>query len=288
MKVEIDENSGFCTGVVNAIRKAEEELEKGPLYCIGDIVHNSLEVERLRNKGLITIEHSEFGSLHGCRVLFRAHGEPPESYVTAEKNGMEVIDASCTVVLNLQRRIREAYEKGGNRNCQIVIYGKRGHAEVAGLVGQTHGEVLVIEQEEDIGMIDFSRPVILFSQTTKSLEGFRRFAALLRERGGSSVEIHDTICRKVANRIPRLREFARRHDVVIFVSGEKSSNGRQLFSVCREVNERTYFVRSAVDIVQSMLQDAGCVGISGAMSTPRWIMEEIKNRIELQYDLQLH
>lgn len=288
MKVEIDEHSGFCTGVVNAIRKAEQELEKGVLYCIGDIVHNSLEVERLKRKGLKTIEHAEFGSLHDCRVLFRAHGEPPESYVTAEQNGIEIIDASCTVVLNLQRRIREAYEKAKTHNGQIVIYGKRGHAEVVGLVGQTHGEALVIEQEEDIRQIDFSRPVILFSQTTKSLEGFRRIAGLLKEKGGPSVVIHDTICRKVANRIPQLKEFAGQHDVVIFVSGEKSSNGKQLFTVCREINARTYFVQSAEDVVPAMLQDAECVGISGATSTPRWIMEEIKNKIELQYDSQLH
>ncbi len=288
MKVEIDEHSGFCTGVVNAIRKAEQELEKGVLFCIGDIVHNSLEVERLKRKGLKTIEHAEFCSLHDCRVLFRAHGEPPESYVTARRNGIEVIDASCTVVLNLQRRIREAYEKAKTQNGQIVIYGKRGHAEVVGLVGQTQGEALVIEQEEDIRQIDFSRPVILFSQTTKSLEGFRRIAGLLKERGGHLVVIHDTICRKVANRIPQLKEFAGQHDVVIFVSGKKSSNGKQLFTVCREVNPRTYFVQSAEDVIPSMLRDAECVGISGATSTPRWIMEEIKNKIELQYNSQLH
>ncbi len=288
MKVEIDEHSGFCTGVVNAIRMAEQELKKGILYCIGDIVHNNLEVERLERKGLKTIEHDEFDSLHDCRVLFRAHGEPPESYLTAKKNGIEVIDASCTVVLNLQRRIREAYEKAKIQNGQIVIYGKRGHAEVVGLVGQTQGEALVIEQEEDICQIDFSRPVILFSQTTKSLEGFRRIAGLLKEKGGSLVVIHDTICRKVANRIPQLKEFAGQHDVIIFVSGKKSSNGRQLFSVCREVNVRTYFVQSAEDVVPAMLQGAECVGISGATSAPRWIMEEIKNRIEQQYDSQLH
>lgn len=282
MKVEIDEHSGFCFGVVNAIRKAEQELEKGVLYCIGDIVHNNLEVERLKQKGLRTIEHEEFADLQNCRVLFRAHGEPPVSYEVARENGVEVIDASCPVVLNLQQMIRKAYEQTRRENGQIVIYGKRGHAEVIGLVGQTNGEALVIEQEEDIEQIDFERPVILFSQTTKSLEGFQKISDLLKEKGGNRVVVHDTICRKVANRIPQLRDFAGLHDVVIFVSGEKSSNGKQLFAVCQEVNPRTYFVQSAVDVTADMLDGARCVGISGATSTPRWIMEEIRKKIELQ------
>lgn len=282
MKVEIDEHSGFCFGVVNAIQKAEKELEKGVLYCIGDIVHNNLEVERLRRKGLITIEHKEFASLGNCRVLFRAHGEPPASYDIACANGVEVIDASCPVVLNLQKMIREAYEKTAGEGGQIVIYGKRGHAEVIGLVGQTKGEALVIENEEDIGQIDFQKPVILFSQTTKSLDGFQHVAALLREKGGTKVTVRDTICRKVANRIPQLREFAGLHNVVIFVSGEKSSNGKQLFAVCREVNPRTYFVQQAGEVTEEMFSGAESVGITGATSTPRWIMEEIKQKIELQ------
>lgn len=282
MIVEIDEHSGFCFGVVKAIRKAEQELEKGVLYCIGDIVHNDLEVERLKQKGLRTIGHEEFADLCDCRVLFRAHGEPPVSYETAKANGVEVIDASCPVVLNLQKMIRKAYEQLQGQKGQIVIYGKRGHAEVIGLVGQTNGEALVIENEEDIQQIDFSGEVILFSQTTKSLEGFQRIAGLLKESGGENVVVYDTICRKVANRIPQLREFAGLHDVIIFVSGEKSSNGKQLFTVCREVNPRTYFVQRAADVQSEMLVNAASVGISGATSTPRWIMEEIKNRIELQ------
>lgn len=282
MRVEIDEHSGFCFGVVNAIRKAEQELEQGLLYCIGDIVHNNLEVERLKQKGLRTIEHEEFADLRDCRVLFRAHGEPPVSYEVAKGNGIEVIDASCPVVLNLQKMIRGAYEQVKDEGGQIVIYGKRGHAEVIGLVGQTNGEALVIEQEDDIRLIDFTKPVILFSQTTKSLEGFQKISDLLRERGGERVVVHDTICRKVANRIPQLREFAVLHDVIIFVSGEKSSNGKQLFAVCHEVNPRTYFVQGAADVTEVMLAGAGSVGISGATSTPRWIMEEIKNKIELQ------
>lgn len=282
MKVEIDRHSGFCFGVVNAIRKAEQELERGKLYCIGDIVHNDLEVERLKKKGLETIEHEQFARLRNCRVLFRAHGEPPVSYEMARKNGIEVIDASCPVVLNLQKVIRKAYEQTREQGGQVVIYGKRGHAEVVGLVGQTNGEALVIESVTDVQQIDFSRPVILFSQTTKSLDGFQLIASLLKEKGGERVIVHDSICRKVANRIPQLREFARRHDVVIFVSGEKSSNGKQLYETCREVNARTYLVQKAEDVTSEMLQGAQTVGISGATSTPAWIMDEIKHKVELQ------
>ena len=282
MKVEIDEHSGFCFGVVNAIRKAEQELEKGALYCIGDIVHNSLEVERLKAMGLQTIEHDDFARLKNCRVLFRAHGEPPVSYQTAHENGIEIIDASCPVVLNLQERIRKSFEQTRKEGGQIVIYGKRGHAEVVGLVGQTNGEALVVEKEDDIKQIDFSRQVILFSQTTNSLEGFQKIADLLKERGGDLVVVHDTICRKVANRIPQLRDFAGCHDVVIFVSGQKSSNGKQLFAVCQEINPRSYFVQSVEDLRPEMIAGAETVGISGATSTPRWIMEDIQHKIELQ------
>lgn len=282
MKVEIDEHSGFCFGVVNAIRKAEQELEKGALYCIGDIVHNSLEVERLKAMGLQTIEHDDFARLKNCRVLFRAHGEPPVSYQTAHENGIEIIDASCPVVLNLQERIRKSFEQTRKEGGQIVIYGKRGHAEIVGLVGQTNGEALVVEKEDDIKQIDFSRQVILFSQTTKSLEGFQKIADLLKERGGDLVVVHDTICRKVANRIPQLRDFAGRHDVVIFVSGQKSSNGKQLFAVCKGINPRSYFVQSVEDLRPEMIAGAETVGISGATSTPRWIMEDIQHKIELQ------
>lgn len=281
MRVEIDEHSGFCFGVVNAIQKAEQELEKGTLYCIGDIVHNNLEVERLREKGLRTIEHQEFAGLRDCRVLFRAHGEPPQTYETARENGIEVIDASCPVVLNLQKMIRKAYEQVRKQKGQVVIYGKRGHAEVVGLVGQTNGEAIVVESEADIQQVDFSAPVVLFSQTTRSLDGFRAIAALMHEKGGERLEVHDTICRKVANRIPQLREFARVHDVVIFVSGKKSSNGKQLFAVCRTVNPRTYFVQQAEGVTPEMFENARRIGITGATSTPRWIMERIKDKIEL-------
>ncbi len=275
MKVEIDENSGFCFGVVNAITKAEEELRKGELYCIGDIVHNSREVERLNKLGLHTIDHEEFSRLHHCRVLFRAHGEPPSSYRIAQANQVEVIDASCPVVLNLQKKIRKAYERVSTEGGQVVIYGKRGHAEVNGLVAQTDGEAIVVEDEHDLDQIDFEKQIILFSQTTKSLEGFKRVVELVQGRAHGIVEVNDTICRKVANRIPQLRNFALQHDVIIFVSGEKSSNGKQLFNVCREVNPRTYFVQGACDLKDEMFTGVDTVGITGATSTPRWVMEEI-------------
>lgn len=241
MKVEIDENSGFCFGVVNAIAKAEEELQHGRLYCIGDIVHNSLEVERLKQLGLSTIDHDEFARLKACRVLFRAHGEPPSSYELAKKNGIEVIDASCPVVLNLQKKIREAYEEVRANGGQIVIYGKRGHAEVNGLVAQTNDEALIIEQEEDLKSIDFSRPVILFSQTTKSLDGFKRVVELVKENAeGLRGSKRYNLPLRMQIEFPQLKDFAARHDVILFVSGEKSSNGKQLFEVCREGNSRTY------------------------------------------------
>ena len=280
MQVEIDENSGFCFGVVNAIQKAEEELQKGPLYSIGDIVHNSLEVERLESLGLITIDHTHFATLSHCRVLFRAHGEPPESYETAKKNHVEVIDASCPVVLNLQQKIRQAFEQVQQNGGQIVIYGKRGHAEVNGLVAQTNGEAIIIEQEEDLNVIDFNHPIILFSQTTKSLEGFTRIVEQVKERARNTVVVNDTICRKVANRIPQLQEFAVKHNVILFVSGEKSSNGKQLFSVCKAVNPRTYFIQGVTDLRDEMFENAESVGISGATSTPHWVMKAVADELK--------
>lgn len=280
MKIEIDENSGFCFGVVNAIRKAEEELKKGRLYSIGDIVHNSLEVERLKSLGLVTIDHEKFSALSHCRVLFRAHGEPPSSYEIARKNHIDIIDASCPVVLNLQKKIRSAFETVKKHGGQIVIYGKRGHAEVNGLVAQTNGEAVIVEHEEDVDLIDFSRPVVLFSQTTKSLEGFKRIVDKVREKTRNTLEVNDTICRKVANRIPQLRIFAAKHDVILFVSGEKSSNGKQLFTVCRKVNPRTYFIQGVADLKEEMFRQTESIGISGATSTPRWVMQDVLEKLK--------
>lgn len=280
VSVDIDEDSGFCFGVVNAIGKAEAELCRGPLYCVGDIVHNDLEVERLASMGLKTVSSEDMETLSSCRVLFRAHGEPPSSYETARRRGLEIIDASCPVVLDLQRRIKSAYEETAPSGGSIVIYGKKGHAEVVGLVGQTEGNAVVVESVNDLDRVDYTHPVSLFSQTTESLEGFGAIADEMKRRGGRNVQVFDTICRKVANRIPQVRKFASEHDVVFFVSGEKSSNGKQLFDVCKSVNPRSHFIQGPDDISAEDFAGASKIGISGANSTPRRIMDEVKTKIE--------
>ena len=276
-QVEIDENSGFCFGVVNAIRKAEEELEKtGRLYCLGDIVHNNSEVARLQQKGLITIDHDEFARLHDVKVLLRAHGEPPETYGIARENRIEIIDATCPVVLQLQRKIKQAYENSDPDRTQIVIYGKRGHAEVNGLVGQTDGHAVVIEGTGDFDRLDFSKNICLYSQTTKSVEGLQHVVdEITRRRGGAAPEYHDTICRQVANRIPDIRRFARRHDLVLFVCGRKSSNGKVLYEECRRENPDTRFISDVSEIDSSWLDGRRSIGICGATSTPKWLMEAV-------------
>lgn len=279
MIIEIDEHSGFCFGVVTAIEKAEEELKKGELYSLGDIVHNSIEVERLETLGLHTIDHTTLSGLQGARVLFRAHGEPPSTYALAKEKGVEIIDASCPVVLNLQRRIRLAYEESKKNRGIIVIYGKRGHAEVIGLVGQTNGEAIVMENLEDVATLSPDQKIYLFSQTTQSLTGFKEIAAVLKERFGEQIVVNDTICRKVANRIPQLKDFAKMHDVIIFVSGKKSSNGKQLYEVCYGLNKRTYFIQDERDIDFSKLEGVESIGITGATSTPRWLMEQIRQTL---------
>lgn len=284
MQVTIDENSGFCFGVVYAIEMAEDHLEEhGHLYCLGDIVHNDEEVERLRAKGLTIINHTDLENLHNTAVLIRAHGEPPSTYHTALRNRLTLIDASCPVVLKLQNRVRGAYE----HNAQIVIYGKEGHAEVNGLVGQTGGNAVVISGLEDLDLLDYTRPIQLFSQTTKSTEKFYAIKAEIERRQAlaqqEGFKANDTICRQVSNREPQLREFAPRFDVVIFVSGKKSSNGKVLFEVCRAVNSRTYFVSSSAELEASWFTDARQVGICGATSTPMWLMEEVKHTIETQF-----
>lgn len=277
-KIEIDTGSGFCFGVVNAIRKAEEELEKsGTLYCLGDIVHNNHEVERLKAKGLITINHEELKNLRNVKVLLRAHGEPPETYRIAKENNIEIIDATCPVVLQLQRKIKTAYKQPETEKGQIIIYGKAGHAEVNGLVGQTNGEALVIENTGDLNRIDFRKGIRLYAQTTKPVEGFERIVSEIGRRlaPGTSFEYFDTICRQVANRIPHIREFATHHEVVLFVSGGKSSNGRVLYEECRNVNNSTYFISDASEIDPAWLAGKNSIGICGATSTPKWLMEEV-------------
>ena len=280
--IEIDEDSGFCFGVVTAIQKAEAELDKsGHLYCLGDIVHNSDEVERLKNKGLVTITHDDLRKLHNVKVLLRAHGEPPETYAIARDNGIEIIDATCPVVLKLQRRIHARYIDSEHPNTQIVIYGKLGHAEVNGLVGQTNGEAVVVENIDGLDRIDYSREIALYSQTTKSLQGFKEIEKEISHRkGGQGFESFDTICRSVANRIPKIKEFARRHDAVIFVCGKKSSNGKILFAECREANANTFMVTNESEIDVEQLIGKESIGICGATSTPRWLMNRIKEAIE--------
>lgn len=281
-KVEIDNNSGFCNGVVRAIQAAEKELEKGEqLYCLGDIVHNSNEVERLRSKGLITINHDQLRELHNAKVLLRAHGEPPETYRIAQENNIEIIDATCPVVLQLQRKIKKSYDTHSHDNHQILIYGKVGHAEVNGLVGQTNGEAIVLENPDDLGKVDFDKNITLYSQTTKSVQHFAEMVQIIKERTHAEhFEWHDTICRQVANRIPNIREFAQNHDLVLFVCGKKSSNGKVLYEECRSVNPNTHMVSDIEELDPSWLEGKTNIGICGATSTPRWLMAQFQERIE--------
>lgn len=297
MIITIDDNSGFCFGVTTAIQTAERELQKGQLFCLGDIVHNGQEVKRLDKLGLETIDYDDLRTLHNVRVLLRAHGEPPSTYHIAKRNNIEIIDASCPVVLHLQKRIRETYQDlhGKNTGAQIVIFGKKGHAEVIGLEGQTNNTAVVIESINDLSKLNFSRPIYLFSQTTKSVEEFEDIVAEIKKRrmelgmsesviGSKEIvfEYHNTICRNVANRVKRLQDFARSNDVVIFVGGKKSSNAKVLFNNCLEVNRSTIFVSSTNDITPEILQQCHrveYVGVCGATSTPKWLMEEIKNYI---------
>ncbi len=283
IQVEIDKDSGFCFGVVTAIHKAEEELAKGAtLYCLGDIVHNSREVERLKALGLITINHEEFKQLHNAKVLLRAHGEPPETYITAFKNNIEIIDATCPVVLRLQKRIKQEYLKEENEEeKQIVIYGKNGHAEVLGLVGQTTGEAIVIEHLNEVSKLDFNKSIRLYSQTTKSLDEFGEIVEYIKAHisPDATFEYYDTICRQVANRMPNLRKFAASHDLIFFVSGKKSSNGKMLFSECLKVNPNSHLIDSEEEIDDVLLQEVSSIGICGATSTPKWLMERILDYI---------
>ena len=282
IKVEIDEGSGFCFGVVTAIHKAEEELAKGEtLYCLGDIVHNSREVDRLKTMGLITINREEFKKLRNAKVLLRAHGEPPETYIIARENNIEIIDATCPVVLRLQKRIKQEFLENEHPEKQIVIYGKTGHAEVLGLVGQTDGKAIVIEKAEEAKKLDLSKSIRLFSQTTKSLDEFQEIVEYIKQNISpeTTFEYYDTICRQVANRMPKLREFAASHDLIFFVSGKKSSNGKMLFEECLKVNANSHLIDNEKEIDPSLLQNVKSIGVCGATSTPKWLMEKIYNHI---------
>ncbi|WP_420577765.1 4-hydroxy-3-methylbut-2-enyl diphosphate reductase [Ekhidna sp.] len=284
MKVEIDENSGYCFGVEFAIQMAEDEMAEGQeLYCLGDIVHNSMEVERLYNKGLRTITREELKNLNNCKVLIRAHGEPPETYQIAIENNIELVDASCPVVLKLQNRVKNAYDLTKHKDGQLVIYGKPGHAEVIGLTGQTSNEAIIITGPDDLDKIDFSRPITLYSQTTKSTKGFYSIKEEIEKRiqreGLLSVEedfnANDSICRQVSNREPHMVKFSQKHDVIIFVAGRKSSNGKALYNVCLSNNSRSYFVENEKEIDLSWIESGDSVGICGATSTPTWLMEQV-------------
>jgi 4-hydroxy-3-methylbut-2-enyl diphosphate reductase len=275
MRIEIDNKSGFCFGVVEAVRRAEESLqERDKLFCLGDIVHNNTEVERLSQRGLVTISHAEFFTMKNTTVLLRAHGEPPAVYEYARANNIKLIDATCPVVLKLQQRIRESYEANGN--SQVVIYGKIGHAEVNGLVGQTGGNAIVVERTEDINKIDFSRPIELYSQTTKGLDGFHSVAEALKKKAFEvPLKVHDTVCRQVANRIPGIRVFAAKYDLILFVSGIKSSNGQMLFEISKSVNPNSKFISSVGEIDFEWFNGIESVGICGATSTPKHLLEEV-------------
>ena len=294
MFVEIDNNSGFCFGVVNAVEKAEEQLEKyGKLYCLGEIVHNQEEVKRLEKKGLVTINHDEFKKLTDCKVLIRAHGEPPETYKIAKQNNIEIIDATCPVVLKLQLRIKKKYEEINKKGGQIIIYGKEGHAEVIGLIGQTENKAIVVKDEADIEKINIKKPIVMFSQTTMSNSGFenleRKIESKFKSKEKNNIvffEARNTVCGRVSCREPALIEFSKKHDIIVFVSGKNSSNGKMLFEVCRKINSNSFFVSSVNDLNNNWFKNAKSVGVCGATSTPLWLMEKIANEIKNKADNQ--
>ena len=306
VQIEIDSGSGFCFGVTTAIRKAEEELasqnvagdSQSPtpkLYCLGDIVHNGMECERLKDMGLVTINHDDMRELHDVKVLLRAHGEPPETYEVARRNNIEIIDATCPVVLQLQKRIKKQWEEENEKQkeysltshlspltSQIVIFGKKGHAEVLGLVGQTDSSAIVIENFDEVKRLDFTRDIYLYSQTTKSLDEYHRIIDYIQSHisPGATFKSFDTICRSVSNRMPNISQFAARHDLILFVCGRKSSNGKVLYNECLRVNPNTHLVEDAHEIVPSWLEGIQSVGICGATSTPRWLMEQCRDAIQ--------
>ncbi|MEY2704703.1 MAG: hypothetical protein RL407_765 [Bacteroidota bacterium] len=288
MQVTIDKNSGYCFGVEFAIKMAEDEMEnQDTLYCLGDIVHNDMEVKRLREKGLVVIDREQLQELSNCKVLIRAHGEPPETYKLAIENNIELIDASCPVVLKLQHRVKNAFDKMERENGQIVIYGKKGHAEVIGLTGQTLEKAIVVMEDADLEKIDYQRPVTLFSQTTKSTKGFyalsEKIEKRIKEAKGELNELdfnsNDSICRQVSNREPQLQRFAQENDVILFVSGKKSSNGKALYQVCLAENPRSYFIENELEVEQDWFQKGDKVGICGATSTPMWLMEQVQSYV---------
>ncbi len=286
MEVNIDKYSGFCFGVVYAIQMAEDVLEKEKkLYCLGDIVHNNKEVDRLHNMGLEIITHDDLKNLSNCKVLIRAHGEPPSTYSIALENNIQLLDASCPVVLKLQHQIKEGYEEMKEIDGQIIIFGKEGHAEVIGLLGQTKNTAILVKTPEDLKKINFSKPIYIYSQTTKSPEAYKKIINLISEEikkhGGGDIKyvVHDTLCRQVSGREPQLKSFSKQHDVIIFVSGRKSSNGKMLYRSCKEENNNSYFISDIDELRSSWFTNVKTVGICGATSTPRWLMEDVQKVI---------
>lgn len=282
MKVTIDQNSGYCFGVEFAIQMAEDELKDSEsLYCLGDIVHNAMEVQRLHEKGLVIIDHEDLKEIKNARVLIRAHGEPPETYKIALENNLELIDASCPVVLKLQNRVNRDFRKMEASGGQLVIYGKKGHAEVVGLTGQTNNKAIVVMEDEDLEQIDYDKPVTLYSQTTKSTTGFYDLKGKIDKKlaGQAEFKANDSICRQVSNREPNMVRFATDNDVIIFVSGKKSSNGKALYGVCKQQNDRSYFIENESELKPEWFRKDDKVGICGATSTPTWLMEEVKKKL---------
>lgn len=296
MKIEVESRSGFCFGVENAISIAEESLKSGEtVYCLGSIVHNEQEVSRLQKLGLKTIDHNQLKEIRDCKVLIRAHGEPPSTYNLARENNLEIIEATCPIVRKLQTRIKNAWQRSLETGAQVALFGKEGHAEVVGLVGQTENNSILIRDESDIDKIDFKRAVVIFSQTTRSREKYDEIVSIMRSRyeaegldGSEMVTVNNTICGQVANREPSLIEFSEMHDTMIFVSGKESSNGRMLFEVCRSVNDNSYFISSPDEIQTEWFAGATSVGISGATSTPKWLINDVYLKISALSDMMDH
>ncbi|MBN2263405.1 MAG: 4-hydroxy-3-methylbut-2-enyl diphosphate reductase [Prolixibacteraceae bacterium] len=280
MHIEIDNKSGFCFGVQRAITKAEELIGNGEnITCLGEMVHNHEEVERLEKLGMKTIDIEQLNKQTKQTILIRSHGEPPSTYQKLSKNNNTIIDATCPVVLKLQQRIKTSFEQIQKTNGQLLIYGKKGHAEVIGLNGQTGNKAIVVSSVDDLEQIDFSRPIEMYSQTTMPLSGFNQIKEAINKRALNKVTFHDTICRQVANRVPHIGEFAKKFDIILFVSGKNSSNGKLLFEECKRSNPRSYFISSASELDTSWFQNAKSVGICGATSTPQWLMEQVKDSI---------
>lgn len=281
MKVEIDQKSGFCFGVVHAVDKAEKTLQdEKKLYCLGDLVHNGMEVKRLEMNGLETIDREKYFTLKNCKVLLRAHGEPPETYEYAKANNIELIDGTCPVVLKLQQRVKKAYLEMDKKDGQIILFGRKGHAEIVGLDGQANNQAIIIEDEDDLKKIDPNKPAYLFSQTTKSVEEFHQLAGKIEQLATEKVIAKDTICRQVANRVPRMKEFSAKHDVIIFVGGKKSSNAKSLFDICRQTNPNSHFISTLEEIDDNWFTGKNSAGICGATSTPQWLMEQVADKIK--------